>query len=159
MSQRIRFTELFLKSPVTTSLGLNNGVSLHEYLFVTARYVHFYTTFPRMHNMNVWLRDLFLFMSLEAACCSETPITLPGAKARENQHQPFEVLTVVVMKSSIFWDITPCSLLKVNRRFGGTYRLHLQDRRISEARNQYETCSKPMLVSFLVYYLSVEMLL
>jgi hypothetical protein len=25
------------------------------------------------------------------------------------------------MKSTIFWDITPCSSLKVNRRFGGTY--------------------------------------
>jgi hypothetical protein len=24
------------------------------------------------------------------------------------------------MKSTIFWDITPCSPLKVNRRFGGT---------------------------------------
>jgi hypothetical protein len=36
-------------------------------------------------------------------------------------------------KYSIFWDITPCSLLKVNRRFGGTCRLHLQGRRISQA--------------------------
>jgi hypothetical protein len=27
------------------------------------------------------------------------------------------------------WDITPCSPLNVNRRFGGTYRLHLQDRK------------------------------
>jgi hypothetical protein len=35
------------------------------------------------------------------------------------------VLTAVVMKSSIFWDITPCSGLKVNRRFGRTYRLAL----------------------------------
>jgi hypothetical protein len=26
----------------------------------------------------------------------------------------FEVLTDVVMKSSIFWDITPCGSLKVN---------------------------------------------
>jgi hypothetical protein len=26
----------------------------------------------------------------------------------------FEVLTAVAMKSSIFWDITPCSVLKVN---------------------------------------------
>jgi hypothetical protein len=26
--------------------------------------------------------------------------------------------------SSIFWDITPCSPLRVNRRFGGIYRLH-----------------------------------
>jgi hypothetical protein len=32
------------------------------------------------------------------------------------------------MKSTIFWDITPCSPLSVNRRFGGTYRLHLQGR-------------------------------
>jgi hypothetical protein len=29
-----------------------------------------------------------------------------------------EVLTAVVMKSPLFWDITPCSPLKVNRRFG-----------------------------------------
>jgi hypothetical protein len=30
------------------------------------------------------------------------------------------------MKSTILWDITPCSPLRVNRRFGGTYHLHLQ---------------------------------
>jgi hypothetical protein len=29
------------------------------------------------------------------------------------------------MKNMIFWDITSCSLLSVNRRFGGTYRLHI----------------------------------
>jgi hypothetical protein len=32
-----------------------------------------------------------------------------------------------VLKITIFWDITPCNSLKVNRRFGGTYRLHLQE--------------------------------
>jgi hypothetical protein len=37
------------------------------------------------------------------------------------------------MKSSIFWDITPCSLLKVNRRFGETCCLHIQCRRISQS--------------------------
>jgi hypothetical protein len=37
----------------------------------------------------------------------------------------FEVFTAVVMKSIIFWDMTPCSPLSYNRRFGGTYRLHL----------------------------------
>jgi hypothetical protein len=36
-----------------------------------------------------------------------------------------EVLTAVVKKSSIFWDITPCSPLKAKWRFGGTYGLHL----------------------------------
>jgi hypothetical protein len=39
------------------------------------------------------------------------------------------------MKSTAFWD----SPLKVSRRFGGTYPLHLQDRRISRARNQHES--------------------
>jgi hypothetical protein len=38
----------------------------------------------------------------------------------------FDVFTAVIMKSSVFWDITLCSPLKVNRRFGETYRLHLQ---------------------------------
>jgi hypothetical protein len=56
----------------------------------------------------------------------------------------FEVLTAVVMKSTIFWDITPCSSLSVNRCFGGTYRLHLQGRRISRARNQRESRSHPL---------------
>jgi hypothetical protein len=34
----------------------------------------------------------------------------------------------VVIKSSTFWDITPCSPLTVNRHFRGTHRLHLQGR-------------------------------
>jgi hypothetical protein len=50
-----------------------------------------------------------------------------------------EVLTAVVMKSTDFRDITPCSPFKVNRRSGGTYRLHLQGFRTSRARNQRES--------------------
>jgi hypothetical protein len=42
------------------------------------------------------------------------------------------------MTNSIFRDITPRSPLKVNRRFVGTRCLHLQGRRIREARNQRE---------------------
>jgi hypothetical protein len=45
------------------------------------------------------------------------------------------------MKSSIFWDITPCSPLGVNRRFEGICRLHFRGRRISQARNQREAGS------------------
>jgi hypothetical protein len=36
---------------------------------------------------------------------------------------------VTILKSIIFWDMTPCSPLSFNRRFGGTYRLHLQGQR------------------------------
>jgi hypothetical protein len=44
-----------------------------------------------------------------------------------------KALTAMVMKRCIFWDIglTPRSLVKGNRRFGGTCYLHLQGRRIS----------------------------
>jgi hypothetical protein len=56
----------------------------------------------------------------------------------------FEVLTAVVM-NIIFWNITPCSPLKVNRRFGGIYRLNLRGRirRLGnqrEGRQQAEPC-------------------
>jgi hypothetical protein len=33
------------------------------------------------------------------------------------------------LTSSVWWDITPCSLIKVNQCFGGIFRLHLRGRR------------------------------
>jgi hypothetical protein len=47
------------------------------------------------------------------------------------------VLTAVVMKNSIFWDITPCSPLEVNRSLGVTHSLHLQGCRVGQARNKH----------------------
>jgi hypothetical protein len=38
-----------------------------------------------------------------------------------------------------------CSPLKVNQRFGGTYRLYLQSRKISQARKQPSAGSKQNL--------------
>jgi hypothetical protein len=35
------------------------------------------------------------------------------------------------MKNAVFWNVAPCRS-GVNRRFGGTYRLHLQGRKIRE---------------------------
>jgi hypothetical protein len=69
------------------------------------------------------------------------------------------------MKSSIFWDITPCTLLKVNRRFGGTYRLHLQSRRINQAKrnakaggkqNQIDVSFDLLLLKFRIVHLARE---
>jgi hypothetical protein len=71
----------------------------------------------------------------------------------------FKDFTAAVMKSSVFWDITLCSPLKVNRPFGGTYRLHRQGRKICQARNQRESRWKPVftLVSCLAYPSTLEM--
>jgi hypothetical protein len=43
----------------------------------------------------------------------------------------FEVFTAVTMKNAVFWDVAPCRSC-VTRRFGGTYHLHLQGRKIRE---------------------------
>jgi hypothetical protein len=48
------------------------------------------------------------------------------------------------LKSSIFWDITPCNPFKVNRRFRATYRLHPQGLRIG----QLETRVKQVVSTF-----------
>jgi hypothetical protein len=50
----------------------------------------------------------------------------------------FHLLTKIV-ENSVFWDITSCSLPKVNWRFGGICRLHLQGPRISRARKHVES--------------------
>jgi hypothetical protein len=42
----------------------------------------------------------------------------------KNSFVGFEVLTVVGVKSSIFWDIMPYNLFKVNQYFRRTYCLH-----------------------------------
>jgi hypothetical protein len=40
---------------------------------------------------------------------------------------------VIVLKNVVFWDVTPCGSCE-NRRFGGTYRLH-QDNKNRRAKN------------------------
>jgi hypothetical protein len=41
------------------------------------------------------------------------------------------------MKNAVFWDVAPCRYF-VKRRFGGTFRLHLQGIRNLGAMNQRE---------------------
>jgi hypothetical protein len=42
------------------------------------------------------------------------------------------------VKSSVSWDISPCSPLTVDRHFGATYRLHLQVRGVSQVRKHHK---------------------
>jgi hypothetical protein len=69
---------------------------------------------------------------------------------------------VLLWMSSVFWDMTACSLLKVTWHFTGTCLLHFQGCRVSQGRNWHEagdmiytsalkleaTCSSKMLVDF-----------
>jgi hypothetical protein len=77
--------------------------------------------------------------------------------ARSNCHcVGFEVPAAVVMKRSVFWDITPRSPLYVNRCFGGTCRLHLQGQRISQPRHQREVCYLLLLCYILCLFSDPE---
>jgi hypothetical protein len=56
------------------------------------------------------------------------------------------------LRSPIFWDITSCSPLKVNRHFGGRYFLLLKGRRIRKT----ELATFFLLVHCLAYYLILK---
>jgi hypothetical protein len=60
------------------------------------------------------------------------------------------------MKNPVFWALTPCSLFKVKRSFGGTCRLHLQSGRISQARNQHEASSKQPATTVICRYSATQ---
>jgi hypothetical protein len=66
---------------------------------------------------------------LEGLDQSKNPGISPITLTESIINKEFEVLTAVVMKNSVFWEIAPCSPLKVNRRFG-----RCQGRRVSQAR-------------------------
>jgi hypothetical protein len=50
-----------------------------------------------------------------------------ATRKKKKSYVKSEVLIAVNIKSIIFWDVTPCSLLEVYRRFRGTYYLHLRN--------------------------------
>jgi hypothetical protein len=88
---------------------------VHTYIHT---YIHtWYSTAQQMHN-----RHTFIITQNVTKYCS---LILSINQINQKIDVEFEVLTKAVMKISIFWNITPCSPSKVNRRFGGTYRLHL----------------------------------
>jgi hypothetical protein len=69
--------------------------------------------------------------SLEGTCNLHVRdmILCPEEVGYRSHRQPFTDLHYI--KNAVFWDVVPCRSC-VNRRFEGTYRLHLQGRKIRE---------------------------
>jgi hypothetical protein len=65
----------------------------------------------------------------------------------------------MAMKNFISWDIKPCIPIKVNRRSGRIYCLHLQDLRESQARNKYEAGRKQNSLGLLFFPKDGEVML
>jgi hypothetical protein len=64
----------------------------------------------------------------------------------------FDVLTLVHLKITIFWNALVCSLVEVYRRFGETYCLHLQGRKASRASNKHSRAVALLLLAQLNFY-------
>jgi hypothetical protein len=115
-----------------------------------------------IHGPDVVLFTLEDFNAVYQSASSQHKSTIPPSPSgfedhiKQNMDNPLKVYlcastviqitltykvprTFTEVKSTIFWDIAPCTPLKVNRCFGVTYRIHLQGRRISGARNQRES--------------------
>jgi hypothetical protein len=54
-------------------------------------------------------------------------LSYPAAGVIHDIEKYYEIDSL--LKNAVFWDVAPCRSC-VNRRFGGTYRLHLQGRKI-----------------------------
>jgi hypothetical protein len=64
----------------------------------------------------------------------------------------FQVLTVASMKCRVFWDVAPCSLIGVDRRFRRAYCLHYQG-----VSNLFSaTMSRPVLTSIITGFFFLE---
>jgi hypothetical protein len=59
----------------------------------------------------------------------------------------YGVLIPVTIRITVFWDVTPCSHVEIQRRFGGKPRLYLPSRRVSQARQQQAAGGNQLLVS------------
>jgi hypothetical protein len=54
----------------------------------------------------------------------------------------FEIFTAMIMKNSVFWDVTPCGSCK-NRCFGGTHHLRHQGDKNWQARKDVSSNKQP----------------
>jgi hypothetical protein len=93
-----------------------------------------------LHQPRRW-RKLSKLIVKEIVTQTSIPVTvlginLPVTASRSAQCIPVILLNQYVLKSIIFWDMTSCSLLSSNWRFGGTPRHHLQGQRNNLSKNQ-----------------------
>jgi hypothetical protein len=89
----------------------------------------YYNSYGKFLFLRLWFWRLVVLIYWAALCVESGNDNRKSFYREHEQKLGFEVFTAVVMKSTVFWDITPCSPLSVKRRFGGKYRLHLHGRR------------------------------
>jgi hypothetical protein len=69
----------------------------------------------------------------------------------------FEALMTMNVKRTVFWDVTPCGLGKVYRRFRGPHCFSLQGQGISRARKHARTLLSNKLRNIVYMDISLKM--
>jgi hypothetical protein len=100
---------------VYTTLVANNQ-SLFVFLTPSDMRHHFVVMIQSLANIHSIPEDHYMYLHIREN---------PGSYGPISENRIFG-LTAVVMKSSSFWDITPCTPPKVKRSFGRTCHFQLQ---------------------------------
>jgi hypothetical protein len=98
------------------------------------------------HRFSVLFLSLFTllhyFFSLTPICDSNILFWINSRKYSTEQNFMNATYTQVTLNSSVFWDTMPFNPLIIHTHLGETSHLHLQGRKVSQARNQHESGSK-----------------
>jgi hypothetical protein len=95
-----------------------------------------YTLEPWRRRQHAPPKRLYLSIRLSDVTTQKTIITVVETSKLASLSY-CEFIQTKYSKSIIFWDMTPCSLLSCNRRFGRTYSLLIQGRRNNSARTSW----------------------
>jgi hypothetical protein len=69
--------------------------------------------------------DYFQFIFVMVKCCVFFAVRTEFLYIIQTSFG-FKGLIILTMKITVFWDVAPCSLVEVDRRFRGAYFLHHQ---------------------------------
>jgi hypothetical protein len=99
----------------------------------------------RNYSYHYWCglwRQLFmqLVMAAYLSAVDRNRSNMASGNYIDSSYQNIPDLWPDLLKNAVFWGVAPCRCGRLNRRFGGSYRLHLQDRKIRERRTvNYES--------------------
>jgi hypothetical protein len=73
--------------------------------------------------------------SVECLCCN---VSLGNFSVKRQKLNWNSDLHSCHNEECYFWNVVPCSPVEIDRRFGGTYCLHLKDQRVSQTRSKHQ---------------------
>jgi hypothetical protein len=109
--------------------------------------VRYELNFYILLSTNSVLKGLMTFRNTNLTECHVTEIITT------NYMHNISKLRILLTKSALFWDVMQCSPVKVYRRFGGPYYIHLHCRRRKEQSTSQQEAAYFLLIAVPACYL------